>query len=332
VNEPQVSTTVQADDVGARADVVLGRRVPGLSRRVARRLALAGRLRIDGRRARPSDRVDLGQRLTLDLPVRDPVEHAPTVLAVTDSFVYVDKPVHVHTVALAPGDASSLAFRVTRLHPECAEASPDPREGGAVHRLDHDTSGVVAFARSRSAWTQARSAFEAGRVGKRYLAICEDAGGLGFPPRAPADALPGWVEPCAALGEPVELAVLAPSGTGGDLALRVRAPLGRGPERGRMAVRLDGQGATTLVHARSLRSGAGPGLVCELELLTGRRHQARVHLAWLGIPIVGDAVYGAASEPTARRLHLHAVRLDLSAGCPGETPVTAPVDDGLFFA
>jgi 23S rRNA-/tRNA-specific pseudouridylate synthase len=97
-----------------------------------------------------------------------------------------------------------------------------------------------------------------------------------------------------------------------------------------MAVRLDGQGATTLVHAR----GRAPrGLVCELELLTGRRHQARVHLAWAGLPIHGDFRYGASTpgRPGApARLCLHAARLDLSAAIPEEMPVTAAPDAGLF--
>lgn len=329
---------VDVDDAGQRADVVLGRRVPGLSRRVARRLALAGALQIDGERAAPSARVGAGQRLVLALPPTDDGGTRATILAQTERFVYAAKPAGVHTVALTPGQADCLAVWIARQHPECAAASPDPREAGAVHRLDRDTSGVVAFARSPEAWERGRAAFEAGEVGKRYLAVCRADAVPGWPPVAPEDALPGWLEAAPGLPDPVPLPAEglvpldAPDGPSAvAAAYRIRAPIGRGSARGSMAVRLDGQGATTLLHAR----GHAPwGLVCELELLTGRRHQARVHLAWAGLPIVGDTRYGPRAPPPPpeppARLHLHAARLDLSAAFADEPPVTAPVDARLF--
>ncbi len=319
----RVATAIATpEDVGQRADVVLGRRVRGLSRRVARRLALSGRLCIDGKRAKPSDRVALGQRLTLDLPAAESGPTAVRVLAVTDRFVYVDKPAGTHTVALTPEDPACLSVRVARVHPECAAASPDPREGGAVHRLDRDTSGVLAFARDRDSWEQARRAFERGEVRKRYVATCAPAAEPGWPPQPPPDALPGWLDAAEDLTDPVDLPPLSPIE---DATYRIRAPLGRGLDRGRVAVRLDGQRATTLARGR----GRAPaGLVCELELHTGRRHQARVHLAWIGLPIVGDVTYGEPGE----RLLLHAVRLDLSVSFPGERAVMAACPAALVGA
>jgi 23S rRNA pseudouridine1911/1915/1917 synthase len=86
-----------------------------------------------------------------------------------------------------------------------------------------------------------------------------------------------------------------------------------------VAVRPDGQPSrTTVGRPRRL---AAERARCELVLHTGRRHQARVHLAHLGLPIVGDVLYGG---PPSTRLHLHAARLDLSAAVPDEPPVAAP--------
>jgi 23S rRNA pseudouridine1911/1915/1917 synthase len=293
---PTLACTAEPADAGERADVVLGRRLPGLSRRVARELALAGRLTVDGRRAPPSHRVRAGERLALTVAATSPLTTLePTLLATTPHFVYVDKPSGLHTHRLRPTDPPALADWVAARFPGCATASADPREGGAVHRLDRGTSGVVAFARTAEAWTAARAAFAAGRVGKRYLAVTT------WPPEHP------WPPPS---GPWLTLA--------GD-TVEISAPLGPGPGADRVAVRPDGQPARTRVAPDS---PPGPQRRFVLDLLTGRRHQARVHLAWLGLPIVGDELYGGAPGP---RLCLHALALDLSAAVPGETPVHAPV-------
>lgn len=293
-----VATT---DDAGERADVVLGRRAPTLSRRVARALAQAGHLTIDGVRAPPSLRVQPGARLELRPP---PATHEPApplvVLAVTPRLVYVDKPSGLHTHRLRPSDPPALADLVAAAFPGCAAASDDPREGGAVHRLDRGTSGVVAFARDRDAYAAARAAFSAGAVVKHYLALVTCPKDLVWPP--PADP---WRTPVAD-------------------ALEVRAPIGRGERPGRVAVTAGGLASLSVI-ARPQPRGDAQALVA-VELRTGRRHQARVHLAWLGLPIVGDEVYGGAP---AGRLHLHALRLDLRALEPDLPAITAPPPPAL---
>lgn len=309
-------------DEGERADVVLGRRIPALSRRVARNLAREGKLRIDGRRQPPSARVRVGQTLELTLDeYEQPIEEID-VLAVTERYVYVHKPAGVHTVALTPDQPGVLATAVARRWPECATASEDPREGGAVHRLDQPTSGVVAFARSRLAWTEARAAFKAGRVAKHYLAACERRTEA-WPPELPEDGLRGWIEVVDPITDFADQ--LAPLiGEQQDLAcVRIRAAIGRdGPKRS--AVRLDGRRASTLVQPLV---SLGDQLIVRLLLETGCRHQARVHLAWIGLPIVGDPVYGTAtsdSDSDRTVIHLHAFAIDLSAVSSEEAPVFAP--------
>lgn len=300
--EPSTITVhASAGDAGKRADVVLGQHAPQLSRRVARSLALAGHLRIDGRVAPPSARVTPGARIELLLP---PVPTAPppplVVLAVTDHLVFVAKPPGLHTHRLRPDEPPALADLVAAAFPECAAASPDPREAGALHRLDRDTSGVLAFARDLATHQSGRAAFSARSVGKHYLALVTCPEDQPWPPRQDP-----WIS-------------LA------DDTLELRAPLGPGDRPGHVTVRPDGAPSLTRITRPEPRADARA--LVRLELCTGRRHQARVHLAWLGLPIVGDARYGGAP---AARLHLHAHRLDLRAVDPDAVPVIAPIPPEL---
>jgi len=347
-----LALTVTDADAGERVDVVIGRRVDGVSRRVARDMGLEGAIRVDGRRAPPSTRVTSGQRIELHLrpsaPERaagspgtaaaasDQGDAALELLATTAAFVYVAKPAGVHTHRLRPDDPPALADRVVAAFPECRTAAPDLREGGAAHRLDRDTSGVVAFARHREAWDAARQAFRDGRVGKRYLALVLADGPPRWPPDAPPDALAGWLRPLDPL-DPIAAGAWdgLPEPPAGRDDLDVRAPLGPQPGRQSVEVRLDGERARTFV--RQLGHAPDPDdlrmthrLWLALQLVTGRRHQARAHLAWLGWPIEGDSVYGgtvlAGASP---RLRLHAQRLDLRAVAGDERPVQAPLPPDL---
>lgn len=309
-HEELALTVVDAADVGERADVVVGRHLPGVSRRVARKLGLEGHLFLDGRRIAPSARVESGARLTLRVARRGPPQPV-TVLECSERFVYVLKPAGMHTQRLRPDDASTLADAVALEHPECRRASPDLRQGGAVHRLDRDTTGVVAFARSLEAWRQARAGFRARSVLKVYRARV----------RAQPDAEP-WPPQRVGLAPAGEPAPEGPWSVPVDEGLRIAAPLGPGG-RHHVAVRDGGRPAVTL--AWPLPGPASGDRDLLLRLVTGHRHQARVHLAWLGRPIVGDTAYGG---PPSSCMRLHAAVLDLSAACPGEPRVQCPVPDG----
>jgi 23S rRNA pseudouridine1911/1915/1917 synthase len=327
---PRLAThIVDEADAGERADVVLGRRIPALSRRLARNLARDGKLRIDGRRSPPSTRVGVGARLELDLTLGPEHEQTqadveqPEVLALTERFVYVHKPPGVHVVALTPAQPGVLATLVAARFPECGTASLDPREGGAVHRLDLPTSGVVAFARSRDIWLQARAGFADERVAKRYLAVSL-ASNDEWPPPLPEGGLRGWIEPGPAHGFAESLARIVDIDPADRLecaAIRIRAALGRNGAQ-RSCVSLDGRRAATVVQPLAQSNGY---VLSHLLLEAGNRHQARVHLAWIGRPIRGDTMYGplAAERMCPSDIALHAAALDLSAVFPDEAPVLA---------
>jgi 23S rRNA pseudouridine1911/1915/1917 synthase len=104
--------------------------------------------------------------------------------------------------------------------------------------------------------------------------------------------------------------------------VEIDAPLGAAG-RHRVVVRANGRASVT--HAWPLPTDTPEHAELLLRLVTGHRHQARAHLAWIGRPIVGDTAYGG---PPARFLRLHAAALDLSATCPKEPCVHAPLPDG----
>jgi len=307
-------------DVGARADVVLGRHLPGVSRRVARRMALAGKLDIDGRRGAPSERVELGQRLALLVPAEPAAVGTAEILRVTPSIVYVAKLPGVAVHRLGPDEAPALADMIAADYPECREVGDDLREFGALHRLDRPTSGVVAFARTREAWLAGRRGFTEGLIMKHYAAISTSAEPRGIEswlanPRPEEElALPPQLTPelrqCGI--QPRELPTW-----------RIRAALGHGEHRGLVTVRGDGMPATTILQVLAENGNLRFAL---LRLISGRRHQARAHLAAIGWPLLGDLRYGGEK---ASRLLLHAWSLDLSAVIDGESAVLDPLPAAL---
>lgn len=161
-----------------------------------------------------------------------------------------------------------------------------PRDPALAHRLDKDTSGCLVLGRHRKALQKLGKLFANGRVSKTYWAVTRGA----------PDADSGRVD--AALAK-------------------------RSPERGWwMAVDPDGQPSST--EWRVLARGAGMALV-EFTPLTGRTHQIRVHAAHVGMPLLGDPIYGAATSVGGPALHLHARALSIPMSANGPpVAVTAP--------
>lgn len=148
----------------------------------------------------------------------------------------------------------------------------DSDRAGVVHRLDRDTSGLIIGARHQAAFDSLKSQFANRQVVKTYHAVVDGQ-----------------------LGQP---------------SVQIDLPIARNSSRpGTFTVKSGGKSAQTKV--RVLRSGVKRSLL-ELQPHTGRTHQLRVHMASLGISIVGDRLYGK----TADRLYLHATKLefDLPSG------------------
>lgn len=166
----------------------------------------------------------------------------------------------------------------------------------AVHRLDRDTTGLLVLARSTAARAALGRSFEAGAVSKRYRAVVR--GRL--------------------------------SATHGTIHLPLADDRERPPRK-----RVDpilGRRATTrwAVGGEAVDEASRPLTLVVLEPITGRSHQLRVHLAWLGCPIVGDRLYGRADPGVGPALALCSVALDFPHPRSGERIVLATKPPDTF--
>ncbi len=181
----------------------------------------------------------------------------------------IDKPAGLVVHPGAGNPSGTLVNAILARYPEIADMNYAPQRRGIVHRLDKDTSGLILVARNAPTLHRLMRQFQKRTVEKTYVALLERA------PKTP---------------------------TG-----RIDMPIGRDPaNRRKMAVLRSGRPAIsefTVVE----RFADGKALV-HVKLLTGRTHQIRVHMAFLGCPIVGDVLYGYRRQ-TLPRQFLHAWRL-----------------------
>jgi 23S rRNA pseudouridine1911/1915/1917 synthase len=282
---PPVSFSVGEAAEGLRLDDFLAERVRSLSRMRIASLLARGRCAVNGEAAHAGRRLKAGDLIEVeaaeDAPNSMTPERSPLEIVYEDAhLVVVVKPagVLVHpTLGVKSGTlANALAYHLNRESidggvafvnraPASGVAPPFVRPGLA-HRLDRDTSGLLAVAKTQGALSRLSQHFQRRLVEKRYVAVV--------------------------------------SGTVEEERLTVAAPIGRDESASpQWGVLPDGKPAET--RLRVLERRARRTLV-ELEPVTGRTNQLRIHCAHAGHAVVGDRLYGG--EPHAR-LCLHAARL-----------------------
>lgn len=194
-----------------------------------------------------------------------------------------------------------------------------------LHRLDKDTSGVVALARTGHACDHLARQFHEHTVDKRYLALVQRGAPDWAQPRVPLRCTHVSAE-----GDVLSVSSSCDVLTAGTAILVLEGPLQRDPvERRRCIVGPGGQAATTRLRVLAV---GGEMALLEVNPITGRTHQIRAHLAASGYAIVGDQVYGVVSTAAAlSRQFLHAWQLTLRT-YPGNTRTTfvAPLPDDLL--
>jgi len=222
----------------------------------------SGRVTIEGRPARPSYTVRGGERIQIDLPSPSPSSIEPEPLPI--AILYEDADLLVIDKAAGmsvhPGAGRRGGTLVNALLHHCTDLSGigGIERPGIVHRLDKDTSGVLVVAKNDVAHRALAGQFKARTVEKTYEALV-------------------WGRP------------RRPSGV-------VEGPIGRHPSaRVRMAVRPDGRAARTFYR---VDASYGPISLLEVHPETGRTHQIRVHLSFIGHPVVGDRLYGGRRTPS----------------------------------
>ena len=285
--------TLKVEADGQRADQLLTHFIEDLTRSAAQRLLEEGRVTIDGKVLKKNARPAAGQIMCVDFPDPEPsqllAQDIPLDIIYEDEDVIViNKPVGM-VVHPAPGHPDSTLVNALLYH--CGEHLSHINgefRPGIVHRIDRDTSGLLVAAKNDKAHIALAAQLEDHSLSRIYE--------------------------CVTMGSLRE-----DEGT-------IDAPMGRHPvDRKRMAVIPHGKRAVTHYTVLNRYSGFTHAQ-CRLE--TGRTHQIRVHMAYIGHPLLGDGVYGGREIKSLAGQCLHARQLTFVHPRTGERmTVEAPLPD-----
>jgi len=281
-----IRLSVTSEDAGGRLDQFLSARVPDLTRSAAQRLLSEGQVAVNGVPAAKNHRLSQGEAVVVTLPAPEETEvcaqNIPLdVVYEDDDVIVVNKPSGL-VVHPAPGHPDGTLVNALLYH--CGDSLSGvggEKRPGIVHRIDRDTSGLIIAAKNDAAH-QALSAQLADHTLSRTYE-CIVVGGM-----------------------------KGDSGT-------VDAPIGRHPtDRKKMAVTQKNSRRAVTHWEVVARYEGFTHVRCRLE--TGRTHQIRVHMAYLGHPILGDTVYGSKKAvPGLTGQCLHAAGLRFVHPRTGET-------------
>ncbi|WP_369025848.1 RluA family pseudouridine synthase [Qipengyuania sp. RANM35] len=295
--------TVDADDDGVRLDRWFKRHLPQVGFGTVSKWARTGQLRVDGKRVKPEDRIAAGQTVRVppggDAPHKKPkAKRQLTEAEIEQAHAMVireDKGAIVlnKPPGLATQGGTGTTTHVDGLLDAFAPGEDEPRPR-LVHRLDKDTSGVLLVARTPGSAAFFSKRFSGRSAKKVYWALV-----VGVP-----EVAQGIIE----------------------------APLAKQPGSGGEKMHVDHEGGQPAKTKYRVVDKAGQKAAwLELEPLTGRTHQLRVHCAAMGTPIVGDGKYGGKDAfltgSISRKMHLHARRLIIDNPSGGKIDVTADLPE-----
>ena len=276
--------TATPEQAGQRLDAFLAQALPELTRSAAQRLIAEGLVTVDGKAPAKSLKLSGGETVAVTVPEPEEAQALPEdipldVVYEDDDVIVVNKPVGM-VVHPAPGHSGGTLVNALLHH--CGDSLSGiggELRPGIVHRIDRDTSGLIIAAKNDFAHQALSAQLQDHSLCRTYEAVV--------------------------IGNLRE-----DSGT-------VNAPIDRNPkDRKKMAVVKGGREAVT--HYEVIRRYRGYTLVkCKLE--TGRTHQIRVHMAYIGHPLAGDIVYGNKSDKSGIEGQcLHAARLEFIHPDTGE--------------
>lgn len=294
----RVVVFTQTGSSAERLDKSLVAHIPEYSRSRLQALIRDGLVTVAGQTAgKGGQMVEPGQVVRIELPEPEPSDLIPEAIPLdvvfeNEDVIVINKPAGM-VVHPSVGHSRGTLVHAALAHAPDLTGIGGEQRPGIVHRLDKDTSGLILIAKNDHAHRWLQDQFRLRKVNKVYLALVD-----GFPP--------------------------TPEG-------RIEAAIARDPsKRKRMGVVAAGRGRESITEYQTRETFAAHTLI-EAHPYTGRTHQIRLHLAFLGTPIVGDTVYGR-RKPTLpiSRQFLHAASLTVQL--PGESvprTFSAPLPDEL---
>ena len=259
-----------------RLDVRLSRET-GMTRSRVETLIREGRAQVNGAvEKKPGRKVSETDAVSCDVPPPVAVEVQPEDIPLEILYEDDDLAVVVKPCGMvvhpAAGNEDGTLVNALLFHLKNLSGIGGALRPGIVHRLDKDTSGLLLVAKNDATHAALSDALKARTIHKTYRAVARGA----------------FKEPTGV----------------------VEAPIGRSPkDRKKMAIVPDGRYART--EYRVLEPLRGATLV-DVNLITGRTHQIRVHFASIGHPLLGDPLYGGKNQPPVGRLMLHARRIEFT--------------------
>lgn len=272
--------TAQAS--GQRLDKYLAEEMTDLSRSRIKELVQAGEVLVNGKKNKVSYKVQKGDLIQVTVLPLEPLaleaENIPLDIVYEDEDVIVVNKPQGMVVHPAAGHPSHTLVNALLYHTRDLADSPEGFRPGIVHRIDKDTSGLLMVAKNAAARESLEKQLAAKSNKRQYLAIVH--------------------------------------GNFAEEEGTIDAPIGRNPkDRKQMAVVEKGKSAVT--HFKVLEQYQGYSLVeCQLE--TGRTHQIRVHMAYIGHPLAGDPLYGPRKTLPGHGQFLHAKTLGFEQPSTGE--------------
>ena len=289
-----------AGQVGERLDkTILAYIGDRLSRAQLQTLIGEGLVTLDDKPTKPGIKLKGGEQIRLTIPIRDepdavqPESIPLNVIYEDDDLAVIDKPAGMIVHPGEQNETGTLVSAAIDRWPEITAMNVEEKRAGIVHRLDKDTSGLIIIAKNDRARRHLSDQFQNRTVDKTYLALVERR----------------------------------PNTTTG----RIDAPIARDPQqRKHMAVVRKGRPAVTEFSIIEDDFNGGQALL-KVKIHTGRTHQIRVHLAFIGCPVVGDRVYGYRKQRIGlKRQFLHAAELAFDHPTTGDRlQFTAPLPAGL---